>query len=134
MQEALATTGHHRDRLLGHTATARGLHPVVPVTAVLRVQSLVLIQVAQLSEHGTAHVALEADRGDGVGHRFIDHLDATIHCSDSGNAILELVDQGIVVAKGLCDVARLVVVRRCQLGEIHGVGALEGIVQGWISM
>lgn len=116
-------------------------------------QPLVLVQVAQLREHGPAHVAFEADRGYGVlekrkeievgdeicfcffhlrnatyCHWFVDHLDAAVDSGDARNPILKLIDQGVVVAKGLCNVARLVaVVCRGQLREIHRVCALKRI-------
>lgn len=89
-------------------------------------QSLVLVEVAQLGEHGPAHVALEADRGDGVRDGLVLHHDTPVHGGDACDPVLELIDQRIVVAERLRDVARLVVVRGGELSEIDGVGALEG--------
>lgn len=43
---------------------------------------------------------------------------------DSGDTILELVHQSVVVAEWLCDVARLVVIRR-QLGNVDRAVALK---------
>lgn len=124
LQEALpAAAGHHRYRVVVATATGRRLDRVC---AVLRVQPLVLVEVAELREHRPADVALETDRRDGVGDRLVDHNPAVHGGRDARDAVLELVDQRVVVAERLRDVARFVVVGGGQLGEVDRVGALKG--------
>lgn len=83
-----------------------------------------LIQLAELREDTAAHVALEADRRHCVGDRLVHYLNASIDGGQTGDPVLELIHQCVVV-KGLRDVAGLVVVRRGQLREVNRAGALK---------
>lgn len=133
LDEISTATGHNGDRSLRHIPTSRGHLDCPPRrrrrihcrVLLLCVDPLVLIQLPELREHRPADVALETDRGDGVGDGLFHLYAHPVHCGQTGDAVLELVGQHVAVVGELLDVARLVVVCGGQLSQIHCVGALQ---------
>lgn len=77
----------------------------------MTVNSFMSIQQREVGKHQPAHVALEADVGDGILHGAAVNGDPVL-------GQLHLVDQRIVVAERLRDVACLGVLGGCQLRQV----------------